>query len=139
MRKVELLAKGKEKMAEGGGDKVSDAARAGFPMLGNPVHHDTHAELSKQAGLSKGTYHKAQVIIAKASDEVKQALRTGRAGFAEKQVMQQFVAQPDERRHKSLTPAGCVLKMAPHQHTQTTPDVYAHKVSSKVSFPIADL
>ena len=46
-------------------------------MLDKAVPHDTLAELGKQAGLSKGTYHKAQVIIAKASDEVKQALRTG--------------------------------------------------------------
>ena len=76
MRKVELLAKGKEKQATSTGG----AAPQLLSTLSNAAPHNTREELSKQAGLSEGTYHKAQVIIAKASDEVKQALRTGRAG-----------------------------------------------------------
>ena len=57
-------------MAAGGGDKVSEAARAGFSMLRNPVVEpvNTRAEIAKAADVSEDTVRKVNVIAAKAPD-----------------------------------------------------------------------
>ena len=68
-----LAAKAKEREAEGGKTK-------GLMNSSNPPIH-TRKELAKIAGLSEDTMRKAEVIMDKATDEDKQALREGRTSI----------------------------------------------------------
>ena len=76
-----LVAKGKENMSAGGGDKVSARARAGLQTFGNPVSETVRVdkELASAAGISHYTMHKAEFLNEHADESTKQKLRSGDA------------------------------------------------------------
>ena len=78
-----LVAKGKENMSAGGGDKVSSNAKAGFQISGNPVNETVHVdkELAKTAGISHDTMHKAEFLSEHADEETKKKLRQGKTSI----------------------------------------------------------
>jgi len=72
-----FAAKAKENMSTGGGDKVSDSARAGCQNSDNPIKRiDTKKELARIAGTSHDTIAKVERIERDATPEIKEALRT---------------------------------------------------------------
>jgi len=73
-----LAEKAKVNMALGGGDKVSEEARAGLTKLSNPVDRiNTREEIARVAGISEGTISKVEKIKERGSEELKEAARKG--------------------------------------------------------------
>ncbi len=70
--KLEPLLKSKAKV-----NQATGKSGKGKPLPLNSAKADTRAELAKAAGVSHDTIAKAKVIVAKASEEAKAALRAG--------------------------------------------------------------
>jgi ParB-like chromosome segregation protein Spo0J len=76
--KPEIEARAKENMSAGGGDKMSNDARAGLAMLPNPLLSvDTRKELAEAAGVGERTMGKIIQIDERAPAPVKAALDNG--------------------------------------------------------------
>jgi hypothetical protein len=76
--KPELETKAKENMSAGGGDKISEEARAGLAILPNPLPSvDTRKELAQAAGIGERTMGKIIQIDERAPVPVKDALNNG--------------------------------------------------------------
>ena len=110
--KPELEARAKENMSAGGGDKISDDAKAGSATLPNPLPAvDTRKELAEAAGVGERTMGKIMQIDENAPAPVKEALDTGdlsvNAGY---NIMRLLEKLPEEARDAAAERAVALAK-----------------------------
>jgi len=70
-----FVARAKENCRLGGGDKKSENAKSGSPILANPISAvDTRKELAKRAEVSNGTFSKAERVENEAPAVIREAM-----------------------------------------------------------------